>query len=375
MKYDYLIAGAGLAGCVTAERIASRLEKKVLIIDKRNHIGGHCYDYFDDGGVLIHKYGPHAFHTNSKKVWDYLSEFTGWNNYNHIVLARIEKKNIPLPFNINSIFQLFENHYAQKLTDLLINTYGAGMKIPILQLQKTTNDELKFLADYIYKNVFLGYNLKQWSLKPEELDYSVSSRVPVHISRDNRYFQDRYQGIPVNGYTALFEKLVENPNIHIELNTEFKSSVNDIDFDKLIFTGPIDYYFDYIHGELPYRTQVFDLKTYDFPWFQENSQINYPNDEDFIRITEFKHFMKQKTEKTTVAYEYSKPTDKDSDEPYYPIPQSRNHDIFAKYRKEAEKLLGNVFFLGRLADYKYYNMDEVTGAALQLFEQKIAKSL
>lgn len=374
MKYDYLIVGAGFAGCVTAERIASQLDKKVMIIDSRGHIGGNCYDYLDENGILVHKYGPHAFHTNNKRVWDYLSNFTEWNNYNHLVLALIDGKNIPLPFNINSIYQLFDFDYANRIVDLLINTYGAGMKIPILHLKRTNNEELQKLADFIYTKVFLGYNLKQWSLRPEELDYSVSSRVPVFISRDNRYFQDRYQGLPLKGYTVLFEKIINHKNIELLLNTEFKSVMNDIKYDKLIYTGEIDYFFDYIYGDLPYRTQVFDIKTYNQQYYQEITQLNYPNDYDYIRTTEFKHFYKQKTNKTSIAFEYSKPCIKEIDEPYYPIPQEKNEQIFQKYKKEAEKLDGQVFFIGRLAEYKYYNMDQIVGVALQLFEKKISKS-
>ncbi len=377
MKFDYLIVGSGLSGAVLAERIANELNKKVLIIDKRNHIGGNVYDYYNENGILVHKYGPHIFHTQMKKVWDYTSQFTDWNLYYHKVLAVVDGQKIPVPFNLNSLHKVFPANYAKKLEDLLISNYGFGIKVPILKLLETKNDDLKFLADYVYKNIFLGYNLKQWGLKPEELDYSVSSRVPIYISRDDRYFQDTYQGIPKEGYTKIIEKMLSNKNIKVLLNTDYKEVIGDIKFDKLIYTGHIDYYFDNMFGHLPYRTLEFKLETIfneaiDSAFFQEKAQINYPNDYDFTRITEFKHLTSQKSNHSTIAYEFPKAYDhnqKDID-PYYPIPKEENTLLFNKYKAEADKL-ENVIFLGRLADYKYYNMDQTIGVALQTFEKKI----
>jgi UDP-galactopyranose mutase len=377
MKFDYLIVGSGLSGAVLAERIANELNKKVLIIDKRNHIGGNVYDYYNEYGILVHKYGPHIFHTQMKKVWDYTSQFTDWNLYYHKVLAVVDGQKIPVPFNLNSLHKVFPANYAKKLEDLLISNYGFGIKVPILKLLETKNDDLKFLADYVYKNIFLGYNLKQWGLKPEELDYSVSSRVPIYISRDDRYFQDTYQGIPKEGYTKIIEKMLSNKNIKVLLNTDYKEVIGDIKFDKLIYTGHIDYYFDNMFGHLPYRTLEFKMETIfneaiDSAFFQEKAQINYPNDYDFTRITEFKHLTSQKSNHSTIAYEFPKAYDhnqKDID-PYYPIPKEENTLLFNKYKAEADKL-ENVIFLGRLADYKYYNMDQTIGVALQTFEKKI----
>lgn len=377
MKFDYLIVGSGLSGAVLAERIANELNKKVLIIDKRNHIGGNVYDYYNEYGILVHKYGPHIFHTQMKKVWDYTSQFTDWNLYYHKVLAVVDGQKIPVPFNLNSLHKVFPANYAKKLEDLLISNYGFGIKVPILKLLETKNDDLKFLADYVYKSIFLGYNLKQWGLKPEELDYSVSSRVPIYISRDDRYFQDTYQGIPKEGYTKIIEKMLSNKNIKVLLNTDYKDVIGDIKFDKLIYTGHIDYYFDNMFGHLPYRTLEFKLETIfneaiDSAYFQEKAQINYPNDYDFTRITEFKHLTSQKSNHSTIAYEFPKAYDhnqKDID-PYYPIPKEENTLLFNKYKAEADKL-ENVIFLGRLADYKYYNMDQTIGVALQTFEKKI----
>lgn len=372
MKFDYLIIGSGFSGSVLAERIANELGKTCLVVDKRNHIGGNCYDYYDNNDILIHKYGPHIFHTQMQKVWDYLSRFTEWRPYEHKVLAEIEGKNVPVPFNFNSLHALFPKDYAEKMEKLLTETYGAGLKIPILKMQETKNADLKFLADYIYQNIFLGYNLKQWELKPEELDPTVSSRVPVHLSRDDRYFQDQFQAMPLNGYTKIFEKMLSNKKIKILLNTDYKEVVDYIKFDKLIFTGPLDQFFNYEFGRLPYRSLTFDLQTYNQEVFQEVAQLNYPNQHDYTRATEFKHLTGQEHKKTTVAYEYSYAYQEGINEPYYPIPKSENAELYEKYKKEADKLQ-NVIFLGRLADYKYYNMDQTIGVALQTFEKKIAK--
>jgi UDP-galactopyranose mutase len=372
MKYDYLIVGAGFSGCVLAERIATQLGKKCLIVEKRNHIGGNCYDYYDDQGVLIHKYGPHIFHTQMKKVWDYLSQFTEWIDYEHKVKAVIDGKEVPVPFNFNSIEIAFNEERAQELILLLKEKYGEGVKIPILTLRKTDKEELKELADFIYEYIFLGYNIKQWNMKPEDLDPSVSGRVPVFLSRDDRYFQDKFQAIPKHGYTKLFQKLINHKNIHIQLQTDYKNIIHNISYDKMIYTGHIDYFYDFKLGKLPYRTLNFDFQTIDKEFYQSGAQINYPNDYDYTRITEFKHLTKQDHKKTTIAYEYPKDYIFGENDPYYPIPKEDNLNLFSKYKELADKEK-NVFFVGRLADYKYYNMDQTIGVALQLFENKIAK--
>lgn len=372
MRYNFVIVGAGYSGSVLAERIATQLNKKVLIIEQRDHIAGNAYDYYDPNGVLVHKYGPHIFHTSAKKVWDYLSQFTDWNNYVHHVEAVIEGKNVPIPFNFNSIYQLFPENYAKKLEQLLIDQFGYGIKIPILKLMKTDNSELKQLADYIYKNVFLGYTSKQWGLKPEELDFSVSSRVPVYLSRDNRYFQDAYQGLPNQGYTEMFKNILAHKNIHLMLNTDYQDVIDDINYDNLIYTGQIDSFFNFKFGELPYRSLHFDMKTYYKEKFQNIGQLNFPNNFDYTRITEFKHLSQQKHLYTTVAYEYPMEHINGKTDPYYPIPKDENHELYKKYKVEADNLK-NTFFTGRLADYKYYNMDETVLVALRLFENVICK--
>ncbi len=372
MKYDFLIVGAGFAGSVLAERLATVSKKRVLVIDRRYHIGGNCYDEPDSNGILVHKYGPHIFHTNDEDTWNYLSRFTDWHHYEHKVLAVIKGKKVPVPFNLNSIEQSFPEEKADKLKRLLIDNYGYDAKIPILNLLKCEEADLKELAEYIYRYVFLGYTVKQWGVKPEDLNMSVTARIPVFVSRDNRYFQDKYQGIPVAGYTDLFRNLLDNPNIEVRLNTEF-SRTSNFDYDKLIFTGPIDSFFDYKFGKLAYRSLYFETEQHDMEFYQETAQINYPNDYEFTRITEFKHFLDYSSiQRTVIAKEYSQEYRQGENEPYYPIPNDDNHRIYKKYRDEAGKLEGKVYFLGRLAEYKYYNMDQVVARALKFFERNFA---
>lgn len=371
--FDFLIVGCGFSGAVLAERIASQLDKKVLIVDKRNHIGGNAYDYYDENGILVHKYGPHIFHTNSKKVVDYLSNFTEWKPYFHRVLAVVEGKKIPIPFNLNSLYKLFPKNFASKLEDELISSFGFGIKIPILKLKESASGNLKFLADYIYQNVFYGYTLKQWELKPDELDPSVTARVPVYISRDNRYFQDTYQIMPKDGYTKMFEKMLSHKNIKILLQTDYKEIINYVKFNKMIFTGPIDEFFDYSFGELPYRSLSFVFENHKSINFQEVGQINYPNNNDFTRITEFKYLTGQKSDHTTIAFEFPKKYLREKGlTPYYPIPKEENNNIYNHYLTETKKL-SSVIFCGRLADYKYYNMDQVVARAFTVFEKEVAK--
>ncbi len=372
MKYDYLVVGAGFAGSIIAERIASQLGKKVLLADRRNHIGGNAFDFYNEDHILCHKYGPHIFHTYNKKVWDYLSKFTKWRQYEHKVLAVIGNIKAPVPFNLNSLYKVFPDKKAKKYEELLLKNYGLELKIPILKLLEAQDVNLKELAEFIYNNVFYGYNLKQWDLTPEQLDYSVSSRVPVFISRDDRYFQDTYQGIPAKGYTTMFQNILSHKNIHLLLNTDFKDIETGAKYDRLVYTGNIDAYFDYLHGELPYRSLEFEFKTLGAEFFQETAQVNYPNSEKYTRITEFKHLTGQKHDLTTIAYEYSLPYLPGKNEPYYPIPRQENEGIYNLYYKEAEKLKEAVHFVGRLANYKYYNMDQIAGVALMVFEKEIA---
>ena len=360
----HLVVGAGLSGCVIAERIANELNKKVLIIDKRPHIAGNIYDYRDEHGILVHKYGPHAFHTNLKNVWDYLSNFTEWKPYFHKVEALIDGQSVPIPFNFNTIEKLFPSDYARTLIKDLINAYGINKKVMILDLLK--NDRFKELAQYVYEKVFLGYTVKQWGKKPEELDISVSGRVPIYTGRDDRYFHDKYQAIPENGYTEMIKKMLKNKNISVELESDF-SKIDRSLYKKIIYTGKIDEYFNYVLGELPYRSLRFDIKSYDREYYQKTAQKNYSENFDFTRITEFKHFLDQKSKSTTVSYEYPQDYKRDLNEPYYPVPERNNFDLFEKYKELAVKEK-NTIFLGRLAEYKYYNMDQIVESALKTFK-------
>jgi len=373
MKVDWLIVGAGFTGCTLAERIASQLGKKVLLVDRRPHIGGNAYDHYDDHGVLVHKYGPHIFHTNSRKVWEYLSQFTEWRPYYHRVLASIEGQLVPLPFNLNAIHLLFPRRMAERLEEKLIGTYGYGTKIPILRLREEQDAELRFLADYVYKYVFEGYTLKQWGMRPEELDGSVTARVPILVSRDDRYFQDTYQAMPKYGYTRMFEKMISHPNISVLLNADWKEIEGHISFDFLVFTGPIDEFFDYLHGELAYRSLRFSFEyVYDVlnSHVQPVGTINYPNEHTFTRITEFKHLTGQHHIGSTLAIEYPETYIPSENEPYYPVLKKENQEKYDLYRREASKLK-NVIFAGRLGEYRYYNMDQAVARALKVFEEEI----
>ncbi|MCF6409169.1 UDP-galactopyranose mutase [Pseudalkalibacillus salsuginis] len=372
MKIDWLIVGAGFTGCILAEQIASRLDQNVLIVEKRDHIGGNAYDCYDENGVLAHQYGPHLFHTNSKKVWDYLSTFTEWLFYQHHVLAVIDGKKVPVPFNLNSLHMLFPIGYANKMEMKLIDRYGLGKKVPILEMIEDSDEEIQQLADFVYKKVFLGYTLKQWGIDPKNLDSSVTARVPIHISRDDRYFQDKYQAVPKSGYTAMFKNIIKNPNIKILLKTDYKELKDRFSAAKMVYTGPIDEFFDYKYGELPYRSLNFkSIHHSNTDYYQETSQINYPNDYDFTRITEYKHITQQKTAGTTIMVEEACPYLRGMNDPYYPIPNKEHTELYRKYHAEADKIKNRVLFIGRLAEYRYYNMDQVVARALQTFERQI----
>jgi UDP-galactopyranose mutase len=359
--YDYLIVGAGFSGCVLAERIANVLKKKVLIVEKRNHIGGNAYDYYDESGVLVHKYGPHIFHTNSKKVVDYLSQFTEWRLYEHKVLAHVDGQNVPIPINQNTINKL----YGLNLSEKEVQQFFESVRRPIENITNSEEVIIDKVGEDLYNKFFKNYTKKQWDLWPSELDPSVCARIPVRTNRDDRYFSDRYQLMPKYGYTAMFTKMIDNPLINVMLQTDFKDIVNHIKFKKIIYTGPIDAYFNYKFGKLPYRSLRFKFETLDCNLYQEVGTINYPNDYDFTRITEFKHLTGQQIkEKTTIVYEYPA----SDGEPYYPIPRPENTELYSKYKEEADKLT-NIWFVGRLGTYKYYNMDQVVAQALTLFDK------
>lgn len=379
--FDYVVVGAGLSGCVLAERIATVLNKKVLIIERRDHIGGNCFDYVDENGIIVHKYGPHLFHTDYKDVFEYLSNFTQWRLYEHKVLANINGTKVPIPFNFNSIEQIFPQTLAEELMNLLINSFGYGKKVPILELRNSNNEKLKFLADFVYENVFYNYTKKQWGFSPEEIDPAVTARVPIYTSRDNRYFTDKYQAVPEMGYTKMFQNMMDNENIKLLLNTDFKElfrvDLNDkklyflgnVFKGKLIFTGMLDELFDYCFGMLPYRSLKFVFKTVNREFFQEVATVNYPNNYDFTRITEFKHIHPADTGNSTVVYEY--PQDYDLTKiPYYPLFTQEAKNKYLQYFELSQEF-ENIILVGRLAEYKYYDMDDAVKRALDIFEERI----
>ncbi len=381
--FDYLVVGAGLAGSVMAERIANVLSKSVLLIEKRGHVGGNCHDFLNQEGILVHKYGPHIFHTDSEEVWDYFSQFTSWHDYQHRVLGSVQGEKVPIPFNLQSLHQLFPTETAKRLESRLVEKFGYGVKIPILELKEVEDEELSSLADFIYEQVFLNYTIKQWGFLPEELDPSVTGRVPVHISRDDRYFQDIHQKMPREGYTPIFREMLDNPLIELRLNTDYKDVV-EIDFDsrkiylegdefpgKVIYTGKIDELFNYQYGELPYRSLRFEFKTLDTEFYQEAGTVNYPNEHQYTRITEFKHLTGQKHPQTTIVREYPQDYHRDRNLPYYPIPQKGNHELYQRYQDQLDEFR-NLICLGRLGEYRYYSMSDVTSKALQVFQEKIA---
>jgi len=359
MKVDFLIVGAGFAGCTLAERIATQLGKKVLLVERRNHIGGNAYDCHNEDAILIQKYGPHIFHTDSKKVWDYLCRFTEWNGYVHRVIAVVKGKEVYLPINLDTMERL----YDRRFTPEELEAYFERQRVKIDKIRNSRDVVVSQVGEELYDLFFKNYTKKQWGLYPDELAPEVTKRLPVRFNRDTRYFTDRYQGIPRYGFTRMFERMIENKNIHLLLNTDYKEVVDSVGCDKLVYTGPIDYYFDYMFGKLPYRSLDFKFETLDMERFQNAGVVNYPNDHDYTRITEFKHFYLQQHHKTTICYEY--PTAEG--DPYYPIPNPECQEIYQKYKKEADRLK-TVYFIGRLAQYKYLNMDQVVAAALDLFE-------
>jgi UDP-galactopyranose mutase len=366
---DWLIVGAGLTGATLAERIATQRGESVVIVDQRDHIGGNAYDEYNEHGILTHKYGPHIFHTNSREVFDYLSNFTAWRPYMHRVLGAVEGRLAPLPFNLDSLEALFTPALAARMAEKLVSSYGFGARIPILKLREAEDADLKFLADYVYRNVFENYTKKQWGLTPEELSPAVTARAPIRVSRDDRYFQDEYQAMPRDGYTAMARRMLAHPNIRILLKTRWQEAKDEIRHERLVFTGPIDEFFEFRHGALPYRSLRFEVETHQVERYQQAAVINYPNDYAYTRITEPKWLTAQKHDATTIVVEYPQAHEHGKTIPYYPIPTDASRAQFKLYEEEAARLGGEVIFAGRLADYQYYNMDQAVARALAIFRK------
>ncbi|HYZ64585.1 MAG TPA: UDP-galactopyranose mutase [Acetobacteraceae bacterium] len=359
-QYDHLIVGAGFAGAVLAERLAAGSGRRVLLIDRRPHIGGNAYDRLDEAGVLIHPYGPHIFHTNSQAVLDYLSRFTGWRPYEHRVLARVRDMLLPIPINRTTVNRFFGVDLTQEQVEAFLRS-KAEQRDPI----RTSADVvLGAVGRELYEAFFQGYTRKQWGLDPSELDKSVTARVPTRTNDDDRYFSDRFQCMPLHGYTRMFEAMVDHPNITVATSTEY-TEVDPASYDHLVFTGPVDEFFDYRYGKLPYRSLQFRHETHDVEQFQPVAVVNYPSpDVPHTRITEFKHLTGQRHAKTSICYEYPSA---DGD-PYYPVPREENAALYQRYKALADATPG-VSFVGRLATYKYYNMDQVVGQALATYER------
>jgi UDP-galactopyranose mutase len=384
MNYDCIVVGAGFAGATISRELAERGSKKVLLLEKREYIGGNAYDYRNKEGILIHKHGPHIFHTNSHRVYSYLSRFTEWRLYQHRVLASIHGKMIPVPFNLKSLSMVFGKAKSGRLREKLVATYGYEKKVGILELKKQTDPDLQKLAEYVYQNIFLYYTQKQWGTKPENIDPAVTARVPIFISEDDRYFQDAYQSMPLEGYASLFSNMLNHTNIETHLNADAAEMLKLINGQILfqgipfqgilIYTGAIDEIFGCCFGRLPYRTLEFKLKTYNIEWKQPCGTINYTVDRPYTRITEYKHLTGQEQkDKTTTMKEYSLDYHGFEGEiPYFPIVSPESCQLYNKYF-ELAKTFPRLYLLGRLAEYKYYNMDVIVEQALKLADWLMEK--
>lgn len=385
MMYDSIVIGAGIAGSVVARQLAEKGNRRVLVIERRNHIGGNCYDAPDAYGILVHVYGPHIFHTSMEEVFRYLSRFTEWNLYEqgHQVVANIDGRLIPIPFNLNTLHMVYEQELADKLEKKLIDAYGMGSRVPIMKLRENQDPQIQAIAQYVYENVFLKYTMKQWGQTPEEISPEVTGRVPVLISYDNRYFQDEYQGVPADSFTQMFARMLDHENITVRTGIEAKELLqfdeHEIRFEgtrfdgDVVYTGELDELFDCKYGRLPYRSLRFDFEHLAQEDFQDgHSVVNYTVSEDFTRITEFKHLTRQKdADGTTIVREYPFAySGADGEIPYYAILNSENEALYEKY-KGLTLGLSNMHLLGRLAEYKYYNIDAMVKKALVLADELI----
>jgi UDP-galactopyranose mutase len=356
--FDYLIVGAGFAGSVCAERLASR-GKKVVICDRRPHVGGNAHDCYDDAGVLVHKYGPHIFHTASRRVFDYLSRFTEWRPYEHHVLASVDGQLLPFPINIDTVNRL----YGLALDETTIGAFYASHAEKIAHPRTSEEAVVSKVGRELYEKFFRGYTRKQWGLDPSELDASVAARVPARHDRDDRYFTDEFQAMPLHGYTRMFDRMLDHPEISVVLNTDYRRIVREIGWGRMIYTGPVDAYFDFRFGQLPYRSLEFKLETHDCEVWQPGAVINHPNEHDYTRVTEFKYLTGQRHPRTSIVYELPR----GEGDPYYPVPRPQNAELYRRYKALADAT-PNVHFVGRLATYKYYNMDQVVAQALTLVD-------
>jgi len=355
--FDYLVVGAGFAGAVVAERMARQFNKSVLIVDRRKHVGGNAYDCLDDSGILIHRYGPHIFHTNSAEVFDYLSQFTEWRPYEHRVLASVDNKLVPIPINLDTVNQL----YGTNLTSDQLEEYFASIAERRDAIRTSEDVVVSRVGRDLYEKMFRGYTRKQWGLDPSQLDSSVIARIPVRTNRDDRYFTDTYQAMPLRGYTRIFENMLDHANITVLTGVDYREIVRSVKFREMVYTGPVDEFFDYRYGKLPYRSLRFQHENIKKELFQRVAVVNYPNEHPYTRITEFKYLTGQKNPTTSIVYEYPQA----EGDPYYPVPRKENQELYARYQALASTM-PKTHFVGRLATYKYYNMDQVVAQSLTL---------
>ena len=356
--FDYMVVGAGFAGSVLAERLAADAGKRVLVVERRPHIAGNAYDHFDDAGILVHRYGPHIFHTNSREVFEYLSRFTEWRPYEHRVLASVDGQLLPIPINLNTINQL----YGLALSSFDLEKFFLSVAEPRETLRTSEDVVVSKVGRELYEKFFRNYTRKQWGLDPSELDASVTARVPTRTNRDDRYFTDAYQAMPLHGYTRMFERMLSHPNISVMLNADYRDVEGVIPYREMVYTGPIDEFFEMRFGKLPYRSLRFRHETHATPVFQPAPVVNYPNEQAHTRVTEFKYLTGQEHPKTSIVYEFPC----DDGDPYYPVPRPENAEIYRAYKALADETAG-VHFVGRLATYRYYNMDQVVAQALTTY--------
>lgn len=362
--YDWLIVGAGFAGSVLAERLANERGDRVLVVDRRSHIAGNAYDKYNEAGILIHQYGPHIFHTNSELIFRYLSKFTTWRLYEHRVLAFVDGQYLPIPINLTTINKL----YGLQLDSSSLESWFKLRAESVAEIKTSEDAIVSVVGREIYEKFYRTYTRKQWGVDPSELDKSVTSRIPIRTSADDRYFTDKFQFMPEHGYTRMFERILKSTRIDVKLNCDYRTIKDRLSYRRVIYTGPIDEYFNHCYGKLPYRSLRFEHCTIDTDQFQETGTINYPQTENYTRISEYKHLTGQIHDKTSITYEFPSA---DGD-PYYPIPTAEHHELFKKYERlslEAE----NVWFVGRLATYRYYNMDQVVGQALSTYRRIMDK--
>lgn len=368
--YDWLVVGAGLTGATFAERIASQHGKRVLVIDRRPHVAGNAFDYLGNNGIVLHAHGPHIFHTNSDKVWNYLSRFTSWRPYRHFGSSLIDNREIPIPFSLDSLALTHAPKDAERIEKKLIDSFGEGQSVPVLKLRLNDDADLRHLGEFVYEAVFVKYCQKLWGLRPESLSPSVTARLPVTIARNVSYFPDRYQAMPRDGYEAMFKRMLDHPNITVLLNTEF-DSVRDIGARcRVLYTGQVDRYFDFAFGMLPYRSVRFQHDEFQVEWFQEAGSVSHPDADGLSRTTEMKRLSGQQSASTIICGEYPEAHREGLTEPYYPIPSADTDLLLRPYKVLAESHRDKVLFAGRLGDYAYYNMDQACGRALALFERQ-----